>query len=108
MSLSIVKWTIVSAIQWILPFKFIFSSLFFISSVLGNFKSDTDFNIRIANKNYNFVYLDKFIVLMKNGGLSTRYSLLIVKMFQDLLILKKHFGLLFFFIYIYKIVLKIL
>ena len=70
--------------------------------------SDTDFNIRIANKNYNFIYLDKFIVLMKDGGLSTRYSLLIVKMFQDLLILKKHFGLLFFFIYIYKIVLKIL
>jgi len=70
--------------------------------------SDTDFNIRIANKNYNFVYLDKFIVLMKNGGLSTRYSLLLDKMFQDLLILKKHFGLSFFFIYIYKIFLKIL
>ena len=69
--------------------------------------SDTDFNLRVASKKYYFVYLNKFIISMKIGGLSTRYSLFFSKMFQDLLILKDHFGLLFIFIYIYKIFLKI-
>lgn len=69
--------------------------------------SDTDFNLRVASKNYHFVYLNKFIISMKIGGLSTKYSLFFFKMFQDLLILKNHFGLLFIFIYIYKIFLKI-
>jgi len=69
--------------------------------------SDTDFNLRISSKNYKFVYLNKFIVSMKKGGLSTRYSLFLTKMFQDLLILKKHFSFSFIFIYIYKILLKI-
>lgn len=69
--------------------------------------SDTDFNIRVATKNYNFVYLNKFIISMKIGGLSTKYSLFFAKMFQDLLILKKHFGFIFIFIYIHKILLKI-
>ncbi len=69
--------------------------------------SDTDFNLRISSRNYKFVYLNKFTVLMKKGGLSTRYSLVLSKMFQDLLILKKHFGKYFVLIYIYKILLKI-
>ena len=57
--------------------------------------------------NYKFVYLNKYTILMKTGGLSTRYSLFMKKMFQDLLILKKHFGILFFVIYLYKVLLKI-
>lgn len=69
--------------------------------------SDTDFNLRISSKNYTFVYFNKFTILMKTGGLSTRYSLFIKKMLQDLLILKNHFGYSFLFIYIYKILLKI-
>jgi len=69
--------------------------------------SDTDFNLSISSKKYTFVYLNKYIVSMKKGGLSTRYSLLLRKMLQDLLILKKHFGFLFFGVYIYKIFLKI-
>lgn len=70
--------------------------------------SDTDFNLRISSKNYKFTYLNKFIISMKNEGLSTRHSLLIKKMSQDLLILKKHFGLFFLVIYFYKILIKIL
>lgn len=69
--------------------------------------SDTDFNLSISSKKYTFVYLNKYIVLMKKGGLSTRYSSFPRKIFQDLLILKKHFGFLFFGVYIYKIFLKI-
>ena len=69
--------------------------------------SDTDFNLSISSKKYTFVYLNKYIVLMKKGGLSTRYSSFPRKIFQDLLILKKHFGFLFFGVYIYKILLKI-
>ena len=69
--------------------------------------SDTDFNLSISSKKYTFVYLNKYTVSMKKGGLSTRYSLFLRKMFQDLLILKKHFGFLFFGVYIYKILLKI-
>lgn len=69
--------------------------------------SDTDYNLRISSMNYKFVYLNKYTILMKTGGLSTRYSLFMKKMFQDLLILKKHFGILFFVIYLYKVLLKI-
>ncbi len=68
--------------------------------------SDTDFNLRISSKKYKFVYLNKFIILMEKGGLSTRPSLFLKKMLQDLLILKKHFGLFFFIIYFYKILIK--
>ena len=74
---------------------------------INYFISDTDFNLRISSRNYKFVYLNKFTVLMKKGGLSTRYSLVLSKMFQDLLILKKHFGKYFIFIYIYKVLLKV-
>ena len=70
--------------------------------------SDTDFNLRIASKNYTFVYLNKFVISMKKEGLSTRHSLLINKISQDFLILKKHFGLFFLVIYLYKILIKIL
>ena len=60
--------------------------------------SDTDFNLRVASKKYYFVHLNKFIISMKIGGLSTKYSLFFFKMFQDLLILKNHFG---FFLYLF-------
>ena len=45
---------------------------------------------------------------MKKEGLSTRHSLFIHKMFQDFLILKKHFGLFFLVIYLYKILIKMI
>jgi len=69
--------------------------------------SDTDFNLQISKKKLDFVYLDCFIVLMKTGGLSTNYLLFLKKMKQDFLILKKYFGITFFFIYIYKVSFKI-
>lgn len=72
-----------------------------------NISSDTDFNLRISSQNYQFFYLNKFIVSMKQGGLSTQYSLFFKKMLQDFSILKKHFGLFFIAVYAYKIIFKI-
>ena len=72
-----------------------------------NISSDTDFNLCISKKNFNFVYLNKFLVFMKTGGLSTNPWLFLKKMKEDLLILKKYFGILFLIIYAYKIIIKI-
>ena len=69
--------------------------------------SDTNFNIQISTKKYKFVYLNKFLILMRTGGLSTNYLMFFKKMKQDLMILKRHFKFLFIFIYIYKVVLKL-
>lgn len=69
--------------------------------------SDTDFNLRIAKKNIKYFYLDKFIILMKTGGLSTNWKYFFIKFKQDIIILKKFFKMTFIFIYIYKIFLKI-
>jgi glycosyltransferase involved in cell wall biosynthesis len=69
--------------------------------------SDTDFNIRISKKKFNFVYLDKVMVLMNTGGLSTNYLLFFKKMSEDISILKSHYGIFFVFIYLYKVLFKI-
>ena len=72
-----------------------------------NISADTDFNIKISRKNFKFIYLDRFIVFMKTGGLSTNPKFYTKKMIQDILILFKYFKFLFIFIYIYKIYIKI-
>ena len=72
-----------------------------------NISSDTDFNIRISKKKINFIYLNRFIVFMKTGGLSTNYKFFFRKMAQDIIILKKYFKFLFLFIYLYKIAIKL-
>jgi len=69
--------------------------------------SDTDFNLRISKKNLNYVYLNEFIILMKTGGLSTNYKFFLKKMSQDILILRKHFKVLFLFVYLYKVFIKL-
>ena len=69
--------------------------------------SDTDFNLRISKKNLNYIYLNEFIILMKTGGLSTNYKFLLKKIAQDILILRKHFKILFLFVYLYKVFIKL-
>ena len=68
--------------------------------------SDTDFNLQISKKNLNFIYLNQFIILMKTGGLSTKYKFFFIKMKQDIIILRKFFKFSFIFIYLYKILIK--
>ena len=106
---SIQKLSKFSALKIASPTLFVKNKIFEANpyDIKYDISSDTDFNLSISSKKYTFVYLNKYIVSMKKGGLSTRYSLFVRKMFQDLLILKKHFGFLFFGVYIYKILLKI-
>ena len=105
----ILKLTKLSALKIASPTLFIKKKI--LKTTLYNIKydisSDTDFNLSISSQNYQFFYLNKFIVLMKQGGLSTRYSLFFKKMLQDLSILKKHFGFFFIAVYAYKIIFKI-
>jgi hypothetical protein len=44
---------------------------------------------------------------MRIGGISTNYKLFLLKMIQDIKILKKYFKITFGFIYIYKILIKL-
>ena len=44
---------------------------------------------------------------MKTGGLSTNYKSFLLKIKEDLIILKKYFKITFFFIYMYKILIKL-
>ena len=106
---SIQKLSKFSALKIASPTLFVKNKIFEANpyDIKYDISSDTDFNLSISSKKYTFVYLNKYTVSMKKGGLSTRYSLFVRKMFQDLLILKKHFGFLFFGVYIYKILLKI-
>ena len=72
-----------------------------------NISSDTDFNLRISKKRFNYVYFNQFIILMKTGGLSTNPNFFLIKMMQDILILRKYFKGIFIFIYLYKLLIKI-
>ena len=70
--------------------------------------ADTDFFLKIVPiKNKDFQYIDKFFIYMKDGGASTALKNTPRKIFEDLNILLKHFGLLFFPAYIKKISIKI-
>ncbi len=70
--------------------------------------SDMDFLIRLSNiKKLKYVYIDKFLIMMKGQGLSTSKKNFFSKLFQDLHILYKYFNLNFFIIYFYKIKFKI-
>jgi glycosyltransferase involved in cell wall biosynthesis len=72
-----------------------------------NISSDTDFNIKIAKKNLNYIYLNQFITLMQTGGLSTNPKFFFIKMKQDILILRKYFKIFFIFVYLYKVLIKL-
>jgi glycosyltransferase involved in cell wall biosynthesis len=69
--------------------------------------ADTDFNLRLARIKLKFFYFNRNIVFMKTGGLSTNYKFFLLKMKEDLTILKKYFKITFLFIYMYKILIKL-
>ena len=68
--------------------------------------SDTNYLLKIC-KSYNGKYLDQFITFMVVGGVSTSVNSFFLKLKEDLLILIKEFGILFIFVWIYKILIKI-
>jgi glycosyltransferase involved in cell wall biosynthesis len=72
-----------------------------------NISSDTDFNLKISKKNLNFIYLNQFITLMKTGGLSTHPKFFLIKMLEDMIILRKYFKFFFIFVYLYKVISKL-
>ena len=69
--------------------------------------ADTDFNLRISQVKLKFFYLNHNIIFMKTGGLSTNYKFFLLKIKQDLIILKKYFKVMFLFIYFYKVLIKL-
>ena len=70
--------------------------------------ADTDFFMLIVPLNKdNFFYIDKFLIFMKDGGVSTTLKTLPRKMYEDNKILLNNFGLLFIFAYLKKILIKI-
>jgi len=76
-------------------------------NTLCSISADTDFNLRLPQLKLKFFYLNRNIIFMRTGGLSTNYRFLLLKMKQDLIILKKYFKITFLFIYLYKILIKL-
>lgn len=69
--------------------------------------SDTDFILRLCKKKYKVFYLDKVILYMKSGGVSSSYKSYIQKVREDLFIYFKYFGILFLAIYLFKVLSKV-
>lgn len=69
--------------------------------------SDFDLLLKICNKNTKIGYLNKNLIYMKKGGLSTNLQYLLLKTREDLNILRKYFKYKFIFYYFYKILIKI-
>ena len=58
-----------------------------------NFKiaADLDFIFRLIKNNINYKYLNFFTVAMETGGMSTGYDNIVIKLKEDLKIIKKYF-----------------
>lgn len=69
--------------------------------------SDTDFILRVCQKKYKVFYLNKVVVYMKSGGVSSSYKSFIQKAREDLSIYLKYFGVLFLLIYLLKVLSKV-
>ena len=69
--------------------------------------SDLDFLIKLSKLRSNFYYFNQNIIYMKTGGLSTSVNKMILRYKEDIKILYKHFGLLFLFMFILKILNKV-
>ena len=69
--------------------------------------SDLDFLIKLSKLRSNFYYFNQNIIYMKTGGLSTSVNKIILRYKEDIKILYKHFGLLFLFMFILKILNKV-
>ncbi len=73
-----------------------------------NIASDTDFIFKLAQlKDLKYRYINKKIVIMNTGGLSTSPKNFLNKSLQDLEIYNKHFGINFIFFYLFKLIYKL-
>ena len=70
--------------------------------------SDTDFLIRLLKiKNLKYKKLDKYLIYMLSGGLSTSFQNSLLKIKEDIAIHINHFRYLGIFIYFYKLLIKL-
>ncbi len=70
--------------------------------------SDADFLLRVSKiPNISFMLLQRTFISMKMGGLSTSYSRIFRKIYEDLKIYLFHFKFLFLLMYVKKIIYKI-
>jgi len=77
-------------------------------NILYTIASDTDFLLRVSKiPNISFMLLQRTFIAMKIGGLSTSYSRIFRKIYEDLKIYLIHFKFLFLLIYVKKIIYKI-
>ena len=67
--------------------------------------SDTDFLLRLFSSNYRSYYLNKYTTIMRLGGVSTNFSFLIRKFYEDIKIFNKHN--LSFLDYLKKVIFKL-
>ena len=98
-------------------FKIAHTSLFLRKKILIRLKlydenyrisSDTDLILRLCNlKDLKFNYLNKFVIIMSQNGLSTSLGSTLFKIREDLVIYYKHFRYMFLFNYLYKIIYKL-
>ena len=77
-------------------------------SLKYNISSDTDFILKMSKlKKLNYKKINKDLVVMDTGGLSSSLKNFKIKIVQDLKIYFHNFGVLFFLIYFNKIIYKI-
>jgi glycosyltransferase involved in cell wall biosynthesis len=103
------KLTLLSALKIASPTLFIKKKIAKLNTYNSTFSisSDTDYNLRLSQKKIKFLYLNRYLIFMRTGGLSTNYKFFFQKMTEDLSILRKYFKKTFALIYIYKIIIKI-
>ncbi len=70
--------------------------------------SDTDFIFRLFKKDIDYKHYNYLSVFMKADGLSARKSLVLKKIYQDLIIYYKNYNYLFLYYYVKKIFYKII
>jgi glycosyltransferase len=103
------KLTLLSALKIASPTLFIKKKIAKFNTYNSTFSisSDTDYNLRLSKKKIKFIYLNRYLIFMRTGGLSTNYKFFFKKMIEDLSILRKYFKKIFILIYLYKIIIKI-
>ena len=70
--------------------------------------SDLDFFLKSRRDlNMKNIYLNKYLIFMREGGLSTSITKMPIKIFEDLSILFSHYSLFFLFFYLKKILIKL-
>ena len=87
--------------------KKIFKSLGFYNTKF-NISGDLDFLIKLfSNKKYKYLFFNKYFIIMRNGGLSSNMNYFGNKIYEDFIILFKHYNFYSILIYIIKIISKL-